>query len=85
MTTILYDFYATRCSPCKAMMPVVDEIAAEHPDITVEKVNVDQRRDLVEKYGISSVPTFIVERDGEVVARETGRLPKERLEAMLYL
>lgn len=75
--TVLVDFYADWCGPCKMIAPFVEEIANERTDITVGKVNVDESGAIAVKYGISSIPTLIVFKDGKEYARLIGYRPKE--------
>ena len=75
--TVLVDFYADWCGPCKMIAPFVEEIANERTDITVGKVNVDESGAIAVKYGISSIPTLIVFKDGKEHARLIGYRPKE--------
>ena len=70
--TTLVDFYADWCGPCRMVSPIVDEIAEERSDITVGKVNVDDENALAMKYGVMSIPTLIVFRDGKEKARIVG-------------
>lgn len=81
--TVLLDFWATWCGPCRMMSPVVDEIAAEHPEILVGKVNVDEEEALSARFKIFSIPTFIVLKDGKVQAQTAGARPKSALESLL--
>lgn len=81
--TILVDFWATWCGPCRMIAPVLEEVAKERPDVTVCKVDVDEERDLALEYGVSSIPTLLVFRDGKVVNQSIGAIPKERILAML--
>jgi thioredoxin 1 len=81
--TCLIDFYAVWCGPCKMMSPVVDEIAAENPDIVVGKVDVDENDDLAEKYQVMSIPTILVIKDGEVAETFIGVTPKENIVAAI--
>lgn len=79
----LVDFYATWCGPCKAMAPTVDKLSAVMDSrATVIKLDIDNRehREIVSRYNIVSVPTFIIFRNGEVMWRESGVMPYERLE-----
>lgn len=75
----LIDFYADWCGPCKALSPVIDEIALERMDITVGKVNVDTERDLAEKYKVRSIPTMVIFKEGKEIERMVGFLPKEEI------
>lgn len=81
--TTLVDFYADWCGPCKMVSPIVDEIANERTDINVFKVNVDNEGALAIKYGIVSIPTLIVFKNGKEHARLIGYRPKEDILAML--
>ena len=81
--TVLVDFYADWCGPCKMVAPIVDEIAKERADISVGKVNVDESNALAMQYGVTSIPTLIVFKDGKEHARLVGFRPKESILAML--
>ena len=74
--TALVDFYADWCGPCRMVSPIVDDIADERPDITVGKVNVDEENSLATKYGVMSIPTLIVFKDGKEKTRIVGARPK---------
>ena len=74
--TALVDFYADWCGPCRIVSPIVDEIAEERSDITVGKVNVDDENALAMKYGVMSIPTLIVFKDGKEKTRIVGARPK---------
>lgn len=75
----LVDFYADWCGPCKMMAPVVEEIAAERADVTVGKINVDESGELALKYGVVSIPTLVVFKDGVEADRIVGFRPKEQI------
>ena len=79
----LVDFYADWCGPCKMVAPIVNEIANERSDITVGKVNVDENNSLAIKYGVVSIPTLIVFKDGKEQTRIVGYRPKEDILAIL--
>ena len=79
----LVDFYADWCGPCKMVAPIVNEIANERYDITVGKVNVDENNSLAVKYGVVSIPTLIVFKDGKEQTRIVGYRPKEDILAIL--
>ncbi|MBR2445124.1 MAG: thioredoxin [Clostridia bacterium] len=81
--TVLVDFYADWCGPCRMVSPIVDEIAKERSDITVGKVNVDDENVLAMKYGVMSIPTLIVFKDGEEKTRIVGARPKQAILAQL--
>lgn len=80
---VLVDFWASWCGPCRMLSPVIDEIAAENGDIKVCKVNVDEQPELASRYGIMSIPTLVVLRDGNVLQRSSGVKPKAQILAML--
>ncbi|MBO5494296.1 MAG: thioredoxin [Eubacterium sp.] len=79
----LVDFYAVWCGPCKMMSPVVDQIAEENDDIVVGKVDVDEAEEITEKYGISSIPTLMVFKNGEVAETFVGVTAKDKILAAL--
>ncbi len=80
----LVDFFATWCGPCKMMAPVVDEFAAEIGDrANVYKIDIDANPDIAQKYGVMSIPTFIMFKGGEPVNKRLGAIPKDQLYAML--
>ena len=81
--TALVDFYADWCGPCRMVSPIVDEIAEERSDITVGKVNVDDENALAMKYGVMSIPTLIVFKDGQEKTRIVGARPKDAILAEL--
>ena len=80
---VLLDFYADWCGPCRMIAPVLDEIAAEYPEYKICKVNVDAEAELSEKFGVMSIPTLFVVKNGEVVNQTLGAQPKARLLALL--
>lgn len=80
---VLVDFWASWCGPCRMLGPVIDEIAAENPGIKVCKVNIDEEQDLAQRFGIMSIPTLIVVKDGNVVNQVVGGRPKSEILAML--
>ena len=82
---VLVSFYADWCSPCRRLEPVLDQLARDTPAAKIVKVNVDQNRALAARYGVSSLPTLIVIKDGQVIAKQTGAVSKNRLKAMLDL
>ena len=81
--TALVDFYADWCGPCRMVSPIVDEIAEERTDITVGKVNVDDENAIAMKYGVMSIPTLIVFKDGKETARIVGARAKATILAEL--
>ena len=80
---VLLDFYADWCGPCRMVSPIVDEIAEERNDIKVGKINVDQENELAEAFGVYSIPTLVVMKDGKIVNKAMGARPKEQILAML--
>jgi thioredoxin 1 len=73
---VLVDFWASWCGPCRMLSPIVDEIAEERTDIKVGKVNVDEQEALAMRFGIMSIPTLIVFKNGEAVRKTMGVQPK---------
>ena len=82
---VLVDFWATWCGPCRMLAPIVAEIAEERDDVTVGKVNVDDESELAARYGVSSIPTVILFKDGKVGATSVGYRSKAQLLAALGL
>ena len=81
--TVLVDFYADWCGPCRMVAPVVEEIAGERPDVSVCKVNVDESGELAVRFGVASIPTLIVFKDGKEYRRIVGFRPKRDILAAL--
>lgn len=81
--TVLLDFYADWCGPCRMVSPLVDEIAEENPQYLVGKINVDNEPELAGEFGVSSIPTLVVIKGGKVVNRSAGARPKSQILAML--
>lgn len=81
--TVLIDFWAEWCGPCRMLSPVVDEIANEQTDVKVCKVNVDNEPELATQFGVMSIPTLVVIKDGKVVNQSVGVQPKNNILAML--
>ncbi len=82
-SVVLVDFYADWCGPCKMLAPVIEEIAAEHSEITVGKVNVDESPELAQRFGMVSIPTLIAFKNGDVSAMKVGYIMKESILEML--
>ena len=81
--TVLLDFWATWCGPCQMIAPTVHEIADERADILVGKINVDDQPALAQQFGIVSIPTLIVMKNGQIVNKAVGLRSKEQLLSML--
>ena len=80
---VLLDFYADWCGPCRMVSPLVDEIAEENPQYVVGKINVDQEPELAQTFGVLSIPTLVVIKDGKVASQVTGARPKAEILALL--
>ena len=81
--TVLLDFWASWCGPCRMVVPLVEEIARERPDIKVVKVNVDEEPGLAAQFQVMSIPTLMVIRNGTVTSQAVGAQPKAQILAML--
>lgn len=81
--TVLLDFFADWCAPCRMLSPVVDEIAEENGEILVGKVNVDDQPALARQFSVESIPTLVVIKNGEAVRRSVGVIPKEKILELL--
>ena len=81
--TVLIDFWAEWCGPCRMLGPVIDEVAAENPQIKVGKVNVDQQQELAAQFGIMSIPTLLVFKNGTKTTESIGLVPKEQVENLI--
>lgn len=80
---VLLDFYADWCGPCRMMSPIVDELADERPDVLVGKVNVDAEPELANAFGVVSIPSIVVMKDGKVLRQSAGARPKAKLLELL--
>jgi len=82
-TVAMLDFWAVWCGPCKMIAPIVEQIAEEREDVLVGKVNVDEEMELAMKFGITSIPTLVILKDGKVAATAVGYRPKADIEKLL--
>ena len=81
--TVLLDFWASWCGPCKMIGPIIDQIADERTDIKVGKINVDEEQELAVQFKVMSIPTLVVIKDGQVVNQSLGAKPKAAILALL--
>ena len=80
---VLLDFFASWCGPCRMLSPILDKIAAEHPEYKICKINVDEEGELAERFEVMSIPSLFVIRNGEVADAALGALPEAQILAML--
>ena len=81
---VLLDFWASWCAPCRMVVPIIEEIANEREDIKVGKINVDEQPELASEFGIMSIPTLVVMKNGKIVQQVSGARPKEAILEMLF-
>jgi len=80
---VLLDFYADWCGPCRMVSPLVDEIAKENPQYLVGKINVDEEPELAQAFGVASIPTLVVMKNGKIIQQAVGARSKSQILAML--
>lgn len=80
---VLLDFWAAWCGPCRMIAPDVEEIAGEHPEIKVGRINIDEEMELAMKYNVIGVPMLVYIKDGEVKKKSIGAIPKESIEEII--
>ena len=82
---VLLDFWATWCGPCRMIAPILEELASEREDVVIGKVDVDSQMELAAQFGVASIPTLVLLREGKVVTTAVGYRPKEDIEKLLQV
>ena len=80
---VLIDFFAQWCGPCKMMSPIIEKIADEHPEYVVGKVDVDEDPELAQAFGVMSIPTLVVMKNGELAKQNVGAIPEDQVIALI--
>lgn len=81
--TVIVDFWAAWCGPCRMLGPVLEELEGEREDVVLGKINVDEQADLSRQFGVQSIPTVLIFKGGKVVNKSVGYVPKKNIEALL--
>ena len=81
--TVLLDFYADWCGPCRMVAPILEDIASERDDVVIGKINVDEEGALAQQFGVVSIPTLVVMKNGEIVHQSAGARPKAQILKLL--
>ena len=81
--TVLLDFWASWCSPCRMVSPIIDDIARERADLKAGKINVDEQPELAARFGVMSIPTLVVMKEGKVVNQTAGARPKPQILSLI--
>ena len=81
--TVPVDFWADWCGPCRMLSPIVDQVAEQHSEVKVGKIDIDAQPELANQFGVMSIPTLIVFKNGQKVNESVGLIPKENIEALL--
>lgn len=81
--TVVLDFWASWCGPCRMFTPIIEKFAEDNPDVMVGKVNIDEQSSLTERFNIMSVPTLVIMKGGEVVKKNAGVITKEAIEGLI--
>jgi len=81
--TVLLDFWAPWCGPCRMVAPILDELAGEREDVVIGKINVDEEMELAMEFGIVSIPTLVVMKDGKAANKAVGYMPKAEILKLL--
>ncbi len=80
---VLLDFWADWCGPCRMLSPIIDQVAAQHTELKVGRINVDEQPELAQQFNVMSIPTLVLFRDGKPVSQSVGLIPPEQLESFI--